>query len=213
MIYSFPSGPLDTNAYVFVDDESQEAFIVDPGFGSFASIQKWLQRKEIVIQALCITHSHWDHVGDIHLFLDAWPKLPVYVHPLDQDNLEHPGIDGIPAMLPGTSISKTHLHPYPNQVEIGSFCWHAIHTPGHSPGCICLFEPNLKLLFSGDTLFQGTYGLTSLPTSSKRDMVLSLQKLSTLPEDTIVYPGHGPSTTIGKEKSWIERVVAAQINK
>lgn len=211
MIKIFPSGPLDTNVYLFIDESTQLACLIDPAPSSFEKVFQWCAENKVTIKAMCITHSHWDHIGDIHLFLDEFPALFIFAHPLDQDNLIKPGFDGIDAMVSSKPILKSRIQSYPMPFEIGASTFQVIHTPGHSPGCVCLFEPTKKVLFSGDTLFHGTYGLTSLPTSSRRDMFLSLQRLATLPEETIVYPGHGRPTTIGKEKPWMERVTTAQL--
>ena len=211
-IYTFPSGPLDTNVYLLVDDLSYSALLIDPGFGSFETIQTWLKDKQIHLEALCLTHSHWDHVGDAILFLSSYPELKLCVHPLDQDNLLHPGSDGIMLYIPFSPLPKERLSFYPPSMSVGQNQLQVLHTPGHSPGCVCLFDPSQKLLFSGDTLFQGTYGSTGFPTSSKRDLLLSLKKLLALPDETVLYPGHGPRTTLQQEKPWMERVIQAQLS-
>lgn len=211
MIKIFPSGPLDTNVYLFIDEPTKKACLIDPGPDSFEKIQTWCQKEQITITAIAITHSHWDHVQDIPLFLEAYPTLNLFAHPLDQDNLLSPGFDGISSMVPISPLPKERIESYPPELIVGTSVLKVLHTPGHSPGCVCLYEPREHLLFSGDTLFAGTYGLTSLPTSSRRDMFASLKQLADLPEETKIYPGHGHSSTIKKEKGWIERVVAAQL--
>jgi len=203
MIYRFPSGPLDTNAYLIADEKSLKAFVIDPSPGSFATIQKQLKASKLTLEAVCLTHSHWDHISDSSLFLNQFPNISLYVHPLDLENLLFPGSDGIELGVPFSPIPRERICLYGNMVPFASTRWEILHTPGHSPGSVCLFDPIHKILFSGDTLFAGTYGNTIAPTSSRRDMLVSLLMLSTLPDDVQIYPGHGEGAFLQKQKPWM----------
>ncbi len=150
---------------------------------------------------IIITHSHWDHISDTAIVKEKF-GAQVYVHPLDAGNLENPGSDGLPLMEPITGVVPDVLVQEGDVITIGSLKWGVIHTPGHARGAICLYCKEQNTLISGDTIFKGSIGNLSLPTSNEEDMWKSLPKLAALPAETIVYPGHGPSTTIGQE-SWL----------
>lgn len=203
MIFCFPSGPFETNAYLVSDETTKKACVIDPAHGSFAPIQRQLKESSLEIEALCLTHSHWDHMGDAALFLDAYPTIKLFVHPLDMENVLQPGSDGIDLLLPFVPPDEERLCFYQASLSIGSMGWEILHTPGHSPGSVCLFQPFDTILFSGDTLFSGTYGNTDFPTSSKSDMVASLLMLSTLPDEVRLYPGHGESSLLHRQKPWM----------
>lgn len=192
-IHTFPSGPYSTNAYLVVSETSKEAAIIDASPGSFSLISPFLKGLKEV--KLILTHSHWDHIADVALF-----SLPVYVHPEDARNLIQPGSDGISGKVTFQGALPSHMLQDGEKIQIGESVWQVIHTPGHTPGGICLYSRNEKVLFSGDTLFRGTYGRVDLPTSDPECMRASLKRILALPPDTVVYPGHGPTTTIGQEQ-------------
>ena len=124
------------------------------------------------------------------------------MHPLDAANLQEPGSDRLPSWLNIEGVKPDGFLNEGDVVAVGNMQFHVIHTPGHSPGGICLYCKEQDVLFSGDTLFRGSIGNLSLPTSQPKLMWNSLDKLAKLPPSTKVYPGHGPATTIGKE-SWL----------
>lgn len=152
---------------------------------------------------ILITHSHWDHICDAAK-LKAQYRAPVFVHPLDLANLENPGSDGLPLMFNIEGVLPDKFLNEGDIVELGDLRFEVIHTPGHSPGGICLYNKEHGILFSGDTLFKGSIGNLSFPTANPTEMWKSLAKLAKLVPETVVYPGHGLPTTIGKE-SWLER--------
>lgn len=197
-IQAFPSGPLSTNAYVVACTKTGEAAIVDPASNSFPAIEEYLRLKQLTPTKVLLTHSHWDHIADVAKFKEAY-HIPVYVHPLDAPNLEHPGADQLPCWIHIPPITPDTLVEEGMSIPVGELTFQVISTPGHSQGSVCYYEPNEHVLLSGDTLFQGTIGNLSFPTSRPALMWSSLEKLSHLPAATIVYPGHGPETTIGKE--------------
>jgi hydroxyacylglutathione hydrolase len=202
-IQTFPSGPFSTNAYVVACPITKEAAIIDPAPNSAKAICKLLDEKEFRANKILITHSHWDHIAETSL-LKARLQIPVYIHPLDIGNLEEPGSDQLPCWIPIQGVKADYLIEEGDEIKIGALIFKVIHTPGHTPGGVCFYSVEEHVLFSGDTLFQGTIGNLSFPTSQPELMWKSLSKLSQLPPQTNVYPGHGPETTIGKE-SWLSQ--------
>lgn len=203
IIQAFPSGPFDTNAYVVVCEETLQAAIIDPAPGSAPKIKDFLSKHQYIPQKILLTHSHWDHIGDVAPLKDLY-KIPVFVHPLDAPNLENPGADSLPCWIAIESVKPDSFLNENDTIAVGNYTFEVIHTPGHSPGSLCLYSKKANTLISGDTLFKGTIGNISFPTSQPDLMWISLSKLAKLFPDTIVYPGHGPTTTIGKE-TWLSK--------
>lgn len=201
-IEAFPSGPFLTNAYVVACTNTREAAIIDPAPDSFQKIQTLVTNQQLKLTKILLTHSHWDHIADVQQFKKTY-HVPVYVHPLDAPNLREPGADGLPCWVAIPAIQPEGLLEEGMQIAVGKLNFSILHTPGHSPGSICFYEPQQHILFSGDTLFQGTIGNLSFPTSVPDQMWPSLAKLAKLPPHTKVFPGHGPATTIEAEGSWL----------
>jgi len=203
IIKNFPSGPFETNAYVVACSHSRKAMIVDPAPASFNALIAYIAEQNLHPIIIVLTHSHWDHIADTSL-LKAHYHIPVAIHPLDTPNLQKPGSDGLPCWIDIQGVEPDRLLNENEIVEIGDMKFDVIHTPGHTPGSICLYCPAEQMLISGDTLFKGTIGNLSFPTSVPDQMWSSLQKLAKLPPSTRVFPGHGPSTTIDAEH-WLAR--------
>jgi hydroxyacylglutathione hydrolase len=200
-IQSFSSGPLETNAYVISCPGTNHAAIIDPAPESAEPIIQYIEDQHLQPDLIILTHSHWDHFGDLAKIKAKYP-IPVGVHSLDEGNLELPGSDGLPCWLPIEGMKPDWLLKEGDVIPIGNLSLKVIHTPGHTPGGVCLYDAKNHVLLSGDTLFKGTIGNLSFPTSQPNLMWKSLKKLSKLPPETQVFPGHGPSTTIGDE-SWL----------
>lgn len=203
IIQTFPSGPFETNAYIVACPETQNAAIVDPAPESSDAIIDYLIKHQLKPQKILITHSHWDHIGDTAQ-LKAKFQIPVYVHPLDVENLKKPGSDGLPLWITIKGVLPDNLLNEGDTVEFGNLRFEVIHTPGHTPGGVCFYNKEHGILISGDTLFKGSIGNLSFPTARPKEMWESLSKLAKLPAKTVVYPGHGPPTTIGDEP-WLDR--------
>lgn len=198
----FPSGPFATNAYVVACEKTREAAIIDPAPDSFGSIRNYLSQHQLIPKKILLTHSHWDHIADVKKLKDEY-SIPVYVHSLDAPNLKEPGADRLPTWLEIPGVQPDGLLEEGMEVKVGELTFSVLHTPGHSPGCICLYEPVRNILFSGDTLFKRSMGNISFPTSQPALMWTSLERLSHLPPETKVFPGHGPETLIAEESSWL----------
>ncbi|MBX9744406.1 MAG: MBL fold metallo-hydrolase [Chlamydiales bacterium] len=198
IVRTFCFGPLGTNAILLACKKTRLSAVVDPGVGSIETLLKALQEDNLVLDKILLTHSHWDHIAGVN-DLKRETKAPVYIHPLDRENLEKPGSDRIPLFFPIQGVQPDYLLQDQEILEIGHLQVEVLHTPGHSPGGVCFYLPKEHLLLSGDTLFRGGIGNLQLPTSSPQDMECSLEKLAALPGHTRVIPGHGKETTIGQE--------------
>ena len=200
IIHTLPSGPFETNCYI-ADCNNGKAILIDPAPDSFSKIKDTLKKHQLTPIALLLTHSHWDHIADASKVKKEF-SIPVYIHPRDSENLNHPGSDGLPCWILIQGVAPDHLFAADETLFFNSLECRVIETPGHTPGGVCFYFPSENVLFSGDTLFQGTIGNLSFATARPSEMWPSLKKLSLLPPNTIVYPGHGPATTIARE-SWL----------
>jgi hydroxyacylglutathione hydrolase len=201
IIHPFPSGPYLTNCYVIGCPVTKIAAIVDPSPGSLEKVKAFIAREGLLPEKILLTHSHWDHIAEAAACKELY-ELSVHVHELDRPNLEAPGSDSLPFWIDIPAVSPDTVFDEGDVITIGTLSFTVIHTPGHSGGSVCFYSEGQKALLSGDTLFKGTIGNISFPTSRPDQMWPSLAKLSKLPPETIVYPGHGPKTTIGAEK-WL----------
>lgn len=201
---AFPPKPYGTNMYIIWCKDTRDAVIIDPGMETFDTVLEAIRQYSLNPVAIWITHSHWDHIVDAAKIKKEF-SLPVFMHEEDKGNLENPGSDGVPmavSAVEGTTLD--HLLKDGDLLTVGKVSFKVIHTPGHTPGGICFYCPEENILFSGDTFYKGLIGSLSLPTSEPGWMWQSLDKIALLPSDTIVYPGHGPSTTI-KDESWLSQ--------
>lgn len=200
---TFPSGPLQTNGYLLACEETKEAALIDAPIGCLDLVMEEVDAQGFSLKNLLLTHSHWDHFGDAHLIkLKTGAKL--WVHPKDAHNLKEPGSDGLNMMVPIHAVSFDGFLEEGQVFEVGALHLKVIHTPGHSPGGVCFYLRAQGVLFSGDTLFRGSFGNLQLATAKAEEMWPSLRKLAKLPKETKVYPGHAKETTIERE-SWLER--------
>jgi len=200
-VQCFPSGPFETNAYLLACLETSKGMFIDPAPGSFENLTN--ASAGVKIEGILLTHSHWDHIGDLKKLKTSF-DVPVYVHQKDRANVVKPGSDGLPLMSPIEGVEPEFDLKEGQIITIGHLELKVIETPGHTPGGVCFYLEKEKILFAGDTLFKGSIGNLSLPTADRSAMWKSLEKLEKLPADTVVYSGHGPSTTIGDE-NWLPK--------
>lgn len=183
-------GSFEVNCTIL--SEGGRAWIVDPGQEG-ERIVSTLARHKLEPAAILLTHAHFDHIGAIPALQAKYPDLPVFLHAADRGAFGHP-MNQYPPDYPQVALPANLRNCQENGVA------EVIETPGHTPGGVCYYLPALKLLLSGDTLFAGSIGRTDLPGGDSGTLLASLRKLTTLPDDTRVLPGHGPETTIAEEK-------------
>lgn len=197
----FTVGKLFTNCYVVACQETKETIIIDPGFdkaNEAEKIVKFITENSLKLKFVVNTHGHPDHVCGNGIIKENF-KTPILIHEKDAFMLGKLG--KVLAKLFGfntTSPPANILLKDEDTIKFGKITLTVMHTPGHSPGSICLTGENE--VFTGDTLFAGSIGRTDLPQSSEKDMKNSLEKLKCLPNHFMVYPGHGPTTTVREEK-------------
>lgn len=177
--------------------------MIDAPPESAEKVIRCVRELSLDVKKILLTHSHWDHIAEVAILKREF-QAPVYIHEEDSSNLEKPGSDGLPLMLPIPGVHADGFLSDEQVITVGSLEIKVIHTPGHSPGCVCFYIKNEGVLIAGDTLFRGTIGRLDLPTCCPDRMWPSLKKLSSLPPETKVFPGHGPTTTIGRE-SWLAK--------
>lgn len=193
---------LQCNCSVFGDETTREAIVVDPGDGAdIARLQAVLDKHSLKVKAIVITHAHIDHIGGAAK-LKALTGAPVYMNANDQ-----PLYDQLDVQAQWLSMVTPDRAPIDveardgDTLTLGATDFHVIHTPGHTQGSLCLFVPQENTLVAGDTLFRDSIGRTDLPGGDSRMILRSIHtRLLALPEETRVVCGHGPSTTIGREK-------------
>lgn len=196
-------GPLATNLHVLADPRSREAIAIDTATPCLAWIADELAARDWTLKLIVSTHGHWDHIGD-NAAVAGHTGADVAVHPLDRERLTHPRPIQAPFEIP-PSVPAVELAEG-GEVRFGSIRLRVLHTPGHTEGSVCLYEPDGGLLFSGDTLFAGGWGRVDLPGGDPAAMVASLGRLLELEDRVAVFPGHGSETTIGRERPWLELV-------
>ena len=190
-----------TNCYIVEDEESRETMVIDPG-GEADKIIDMLDTLGIdKLKYIYLTHCHGDHFGAI-LEVKAKKGGKVLIHRDDAEGLYNPEISLTYYIgMADIELEADSRVDEGDIIHLGNLEFKVIHTPGHTKGGTCLYFEKEALLFSGDTLFKGTWGRTDLPTSSFPDIIESItKKLTILPDDTIVYPGHGRMTTIREEE-------------
>ncbi|MCX6988606.1 MAG: MBL fold metallo-hydrolase [Chlamydiae bacterium] len=199
----FSCGPIATNSYLLACSDTKKAWIIDAPKDCFSLLSQAIESEGLHVEKIVLTHSHWDHIADLSLLKKGF-GLEVLVHKEDVGNVERPGSDGLPLYFPIEPVSVDQMLSGGELLTLGHMAIKVIHTPGHSPGGICLYIEQSDTLISGDTLFQGSMGRVDLPTSNPSAMWKSLKLLSELPSRTQVYPGHGNRTSIQAE-SWMKR--------
>lgn len=195
-----PVGQLGCNCSVLGDPDTAEAIVVDPG-DDISAIEEILSRHGLMVKMILITHAHIDHIGGAAK-LKASTGAPVYMNENDGGLYQH--LDVQASWLGMETPERTEIDGNLRDGDrhlLGATELIAMHTPGHTQGSSCLWLPGEELLLAGDTLFRDSIGRTDLPGGDGRQILRSIQnKLLALPEDTIVIPGHGDRTTIGREK-------------
>lgn len=202
-------GPLDTSAYLMYDDVGGTGAIIDAPLGVTRRACKLITEAKVKVLYLINTHGHWDNIGDNVSVVKA-TGAQLCAHSWDSTRLAQPSLTSDDELAAKIPPSRPDHYVGDNEVlEVGSIRLEVWHTPGHTPGSICLYAPAGDAVFTGDTLMSMKVGRTDMPGGNKDQLVRSLQRLATLPDNTKVYPGHGLPTTIKSERWLLELATAA----
>jgi hydroxyacylglutathione hydrolase len=198
-------GPVATNVYVLADPRTREAIAIDTATPSLRWIAGALAERDWTLRLLVSTHGHWDHIGD-NAAVASHTGAPIAVHRDDRHRLTTPEplfapFEIVPS-VPAVDLAEG------GEIRFGELRLRVMHTPGHTEGSVCLLSADDGLLLSGDTLFAGGWGRVDLPGGSAEAMAASIARLTGLEDRTRVLPGHGPATTVARERAWMELVRA-----
>ena len=191
-------GAFQENSYLVVDPATRRAVLVDPGADAELLIEM-VRASGATLDAIWLTHAHIDHIGAVAAIKRVW-NVPIHLHPADQPLYDRGAMQ---AAVYGLAFEQP---PAPDRaladggvVSVGSLDFDVLHVPGHAPGHVAFVRQGCML--GGDLLFAGSIGRTDLPFSDPERMTESLERVAGLPEETLVYPGHGPPTSIGQERA------------
>lgn len=202
-IETFVCGPLSNNVYLITAPGSQHALAIDPAIGATAVLLPALRERGLTLELVVATHAHWDHVAEARALMDA-TGAPLAAHRLDAPRIAHPVR---PTLFPDMVVPPA---PVARELEegdtitLGQVRCQVLLTPGHTPGSLCLYLAEEALLWSGDTVFAGSFGRYDLPGGDADLLRASLLRLATLPGKTAVFPGHGPATSL-EEEPWLRQ--------
>ena len=192
---------IDTTSNTYLLEINDKYYVIDPGNIEMKNLITYLEENKINISGIVLTHGHYDHIIGIPKILE-YKNVNVYISNIEKEFLYNPRY----SLLFYSDLNQTELEESLSKTNVIELIpgesfegFEIIHTPGHTKGGICLYSKDENTLISGDTMFKGTYGRVDLPTGNFRDMNDSLLKLLKLGKETVVYPGHGDTTTIGNE--------------
>lgn len=197
-IQSFTVGAFQENSYLVLDESAARCVLVDPG-DEGAMLVRAVRESGAELEAIWLTHGHVDHVGAVAAVKRSW-DVPVYLHPADR-----PLYDRAPAQAAFYGLTVDPPPPPERELadgdrlRVGSLDFEVMHTPGHAPGLVVIHGHGVALV--GDLVFAGSIGRTDLPLSSPAAMAHSLDRLLGLADETVLYPGHGPLTTLARERA------------
>ncbi len=203
-IESFTLGPFETNCYLVYPQGTgpgRDCWIIDASVGPSPLIDR-VKTLALKPKAILLTHAHLDHIAGVNEVLDAFPGTPVLIHAAEKEWLSNPVLN----LSAGGGMNITARGPdgflaEGEDLELPGSRWKVFHTPGHSPGSVSLWNSAQNAAIVGDALFAGSVGRTDFPGCDQDTLFRSIRtKLYTLPDETVIFPGHGPQSTIGREK-------------
>ncbi len=198
LLQQFVTGPLETNTYLLADRDTGEALVIDPG-GDPGEILAFLAEERLTLRLIVNTHGHFDHISGNRALKSA-TGAALLVHEKDAPMLAQAATAARFFMVRAeNSPPPDHFLADQGEVRVGALLLRVLHTPGHSPGGVTLVAPGMA--FCGDLVFYGSVGRTDMPGGSEKVLLDSIRRrILTLPDETALYPGHGPDTTVGREK-------------
>jgi glyoxylase-like metal-dependent hydrolase (beta-lactamase superfamily II) len=199
-IQMFTLGMWQTNCYLAAAGD--RCWVIDVGFEPEPMLT-YIRDNRLALEKVVLTHAHLDHIAGLAELQQQFPDVPVYLHEAERRFPGDPNLNlSGPFGLPMTAPDATDLLKGDETLDLAGHRFELRHTPGHSPGNICLYQADAGVALVGDTLFAGSVGRHDFPTSDPQALIQSIQQqLYTLPDHTRVLPGHGPETTIGQEKA------------
>jgi len=201
-VKAFVLGPIENNVYLVFDDQTRAALLIDPAYAP-GPLLKFVQENKLAVEKILITHAHFDHYYGLPDVKKALPSLPeVYLHP---DDLALWQAGGSADIFTGTTIQvdePDHLLAPNESIRLDGHEFTYRLAPGHSTGSVIYYSAELKSAFCGDVIFYHSIGRTDLPGGDTEQLLHSIRtQVFTLPDETILYPGHGPATTVAEEKA------------
>ncbi len=191
---------LIANGYLIIDD-FRNCFVIDPGKNN-DNIKEYINQNGLKLLGILLTHGHFDHIGGVNRLVKTY-KVPLYINEKDKDYLTNPKFN-CSDRFSRENVVVTAIPTFIKEGETIKGLTEdikVIETPFHTPGSVCFYLKDSGVLFTGDTLFDGSIGRTDFPGSNPQLISSSLRKIITLPEETIIYPGHNNESTIGKQKT------------
>ena len=196
-----PAGPIQTNSYLVINKSQNTAFAIDAGPESYDLILGEAEKNSVALEGLVVTHPHWDHIMDLYKFNEK--GIPVYAAESAVDMIENISLQESMA-FPGMEFTAAKVDTTVKQgkkLTLAGFELEIRNAPGHCPGSILVYSSSAGCCFTGDVIFDGSVGRTDLPGGDMNLLMTSIrEQVYTLPDETILYPGHGSSTLVGKEK-------------
>lgn len=202
-LISLALGPVETNCFILSvpsGSDPQGCYLIDCGMDPEPLLDQ-VAEHAFEPRGLLLTHCHYDHIGGIERLMERFGPMPIWVHPIEADWNRDPmlNLSGM-TPLPCVAPAPDKRFEDGDRLDLLGTHWDVLHLPGHSPGSVALHDSTHGILLAGDTLFSGSVGRVDFPTSDPSAMKRSLERLMTLPDETVVHPGHGPATTIGRER-------------